>query len=190
MKPFEESDRYLYDLTPDSVVLDCGGYEGRWADGINEKYHCHIHIFEPIAKFCFDIQRRFAREPKINVYNIGVGGSSGIVPFKIKGDMTGAYADNPETEWVNIQDVNEVFERLKLTEMALMKLNVEGSEFPIIEKMLEKGLLSCVLNLQVQWHAVVPDYQARYDALQMRLAESHELTFEHGWIWQNWRLRK
>src|SRR5262245_42140527 len=43
--------RMTYDLSPDSVVLDLGGYHGAWAVEIMARYCCHIHIFEPCPQF-------------------------------------------------------------------------------------------------------------------------------------------
>jgi hypothetical protein len=50
MKDFQESDRYDYPLTPDSFVIDAGGYEGNWAAEINHKYRAHVLVFEPVQR--------------------------------------------------------------------------------------------------------------------------------------------
>ena len=187
MKPFEENDRYVYDLTPDSVVLDCGGYEGRWTAGIFEKYGCHVYVLEPITQFFDNIAKRFSGNPKIHLWNYGISMEGQPEKFSIKGDMTGRYADNPEMQDVLTFSPQQIFGIINKN-IDLMKLNVEGAEFGVIEMMTiySPELIKRVRNLQVQWHSVVPDAQSRYDALQKKLAETHHLTFDHGWVLQNW----
>lgn len=185
MENFREELRYEYNLNPDSVVLDCGGYEGRFADEIFRRYGCTVHVLEPVKPFYDKIVERFHGNPKIHVHNYGIGGENDSVKFSIKGDMTGAYADNPETEEVKIVDVAEILAEFG-PKIDLLKLNVEGSEFSVLEAMVRWSMLGIVENIQVQWHDVVPDAKYRYDKLQERLARTHHLTFDHGWVWQNW----
>lgn len=189
MENFTEDLRYQYDLTPESVVLDCGGYEGRFAAGIYDRYGCTVHVLEPVKHFYDGIVLRFgADHPKVRVHNIGIGSTCRTDRFSIKGDMTGPYADNPETESVSIVGVDRLFSVLGLWLIGVdvMKLNIEGGEFETIEALMDGKMINNVRNIQVQWHSVVPDYQARYDALQAKLAQTHHLTFDHGWVWQNW----
>lgn len=186
MKPFTEEARYEYDLTPDSVVLDCGGYEGRWAAGIHERYGCTVHVLEPVKRFYQHIVQRFAGNDKIHVYNLGIGGESGDVPFSIKGDMTGAFADNPETEIVHLESADSLFRMLDIIELGVLKLNIEGGEWGVVPRLIKSGEIKRVKNLQVQWHGVGRGDEPMFDALQNSLAFTHHLTFDAGWTWQNW----
>jgi FkbM family methyltransferase len=186
---FREEIRFDYPVTvlsPDAVVLDCGGYKGDFAHQIHSKYGCVVHVLEPVQQFFEQIARRFDGSARVHVYNWGIGAESGPAEFSIKGDMTGKYADNPETETVHIKGVQEVFDRLKLGEVGLMKLNVEGGEWEVIPALISSGLIKRIQNLQVQWHQVGGGSQERFDALQHALSETHSLSFDHGWVWQNW----
>ena len=37
-------------LDRESIVVDCGGFHGDWAESINSLYGCRILIFEPLEK--------------------------------------------------------------------------------------------------------------------------------------------
>lgn len=187
MKPFTEEARYEYDLTPDSVVLDCGGYEGTFTDRISDRYHCTVHVLEPVRRFYDNIVKRVGGRSRVFVHPWGIGERTCEAKFSIKGDMTGEYANNPETETVFLKDVQDIFTALGLGRVNLLKLNIEGGEFTAVEQLIATGLIDRVDNLQVQWHPVVHDYQARFDALQAALAKTHELTFDAQWVWQNWK---
>src|ERR671925_1294606 len=64
--------RLEYDLNPDSLVLDVGGYEGQWASDIFGRYACHIHIFEPVPIYAEEIKKRFRMNSKIIVHELGM----------------------------------------------------------------------------------------------------------------------
>ena len=51
----DSSLRLQYDLKPESLVFDVGGYRGEWAREIASRYNCHIHIFEPVDEYCREI---------------------------------------------------------------------------------------------------------------------------------------
>jgi FkbM family methyltransferase len=188
MKPFHEDDRYDYPLTPDSVVIDLGCYEGTFAAKIHEKYGCRVFAFEPVPSFFDRCAQRFnGHTPKVLVLNLAVGGEDGEVEGRIKGDMSGLFADQGEP-WKSrmIRGVG-MFALLDLDEVDLLKINIEGGEFDLLEDLIESAVLHRFRNIQVQWHDVVPDAITRYKNLQGSLSESHHLTFDHGWVWQNWR---
>lgn len=87
---------------------------------------------------------------------------------------------------VVIRSIKDVFEELDITEIDLMKLNIEGSEYDVLECMIEHGLHTKVKNIQVQFHRLTENYEARYRAIQAALSKTHQLTYEFTYIWENW----
>src|SRR5438309_2140987 len=67
--------RLDYDLSPNSVVLDVGGFEGQWASDIFGMYLCNVHVFEPVREHFESISRRFQRNKSIHIYPFGLGAS-------------------------------------------------------------------------------------------------------------------
>jgi hypothetical protein len=86
---------------------------------------------------------------------------------------------------VSVRDVAKFVEMFP--EVHLLKLNVEGEEYPVLERMLERGLLARVRDLQVQFHRTVPDCDLRYIGVRAGLERTHHLTYEYPWVWENWR---
>jgi FkbM family methyltransferase len=190
MKPFEESDRYEYPLTPESVVIDLGCYRGDFAAQIHEKYGCRVFSFEPVAPFFDRCSERFKGHPKITVMNLAVGGENREVEGRIKGDMSGLFAGDGEPWKCRMIRGVGIFSLLNIDEVDLVKINIEGGEFDLLDDLVDSHVLHRFRNIQVQWHDVVPDARTRFEALQADLAETHHLTFDHGWVWQSWRLRE
>ena len=93
---YSEELRLTYGLTPDSVVLDAGGYRGDWASEINRRYGCAVRVLEPIKSFYRQIVDRFAGNHRVQVYNFGLGGVPGTADFGVQNDSTGKFAGATE----------------------------------------------------------------------------------------------
>lgn len=182
---YSEELRLTYRLGPDSLVVDAGGYRGDWASEINRRYGCSVRVLEPIKQFYHRIADRFAGNHRVQVYNFGLGAVAGTADFGIQNDSTGKFAGATEREVVRIEGIEDVMKEIG-RDLGLMKLNIEGGEFEVVEKLLDTGLIARIQNLQVQWHPVVPNAEARWAVIQGRLPKTHHLTFDSGWVWQNW----
>lgn len=189
MKPFTESMRYEYPLTIDSVVLDCGAYEGNFSKQIYERYKCHVIAFEPISRF-FKITSENLEKYPITLFHAAVGGSSRTETFHIQNDSTGVFAGSPIIEKCQVMGIEEVT-RLPVCNgmIDLLKLNVEGMEFEIMKEIWRAGLRSKFRNIQVQFHSVFKDAQSSYEAISEVFSYTHKLTYRAPWCWENWELK-
>lgn len=194
MKRFEERDRYVgYDLTPDSVVWDVGCFEGNWAAQVMTTYGCRVEAFEPVPAFFNKCAERFAGNERIRLWPFALGESDRSDTFGVKGDMSGLCCETPnEFIQVAVRDVVSVLENLhgEFDPVAVLKLNCEGSEYPILERILGLGLEKRFTHLQVQFHALGHDFQRRHDAIFAALASTHELKYHEPFCWTGWSLRK
>jgi FkbM family methyltransferase len=193
MMEFSEALRYEYpELTPDSFVIDAGGYEGNWAAEIHRKYGCRILIFEPIKAFADRIKERFKDVPAMGVKHGGLGGADcaagKMVEFHVQNDSTGQFAGSPNVEMVELFNAGYVIRGLEC-DIDLLKLNVEGAEFEILWSLLDSGLIKKVKNLQVQFHAVIPNAGDHRATIQKRLSETHECMYDAPFVWEGWRLK-
>jgi len=196
IQEFHEGLRYQLPLTPQSVVLDIGVYEGNFSKTLSEKYHCQIIAFEPVAEFYRIAKKNLEGHPNVRLFNLGVGGSTRRETLHVKGDMTSAFADGPPEE-VQIRDIAEVFEEFsKLPVLSIMvdgifefdavKINAESAEFEIMERMIELGLHRCVKHLSVQPHPIVENYEPRWQRIMDRMTETHTLAYNAPWVWVGW----
>lgn len=194
MKLFEERDRYVgYNLTPDDVVFDVGCYEGNWSAQIFKDYGCRIHAFEPVPEFYNRCVRRFANNDRIRLWPFALGASNRSETFGVKGDMSGIFCDSPnEYLQVPVRDIDSVLENLmgEFDQVALLKLNCEGAEYEILERLLGLGLEKRFTHLQVQFHRVGRDFQRRHDLIREAIAVTHQLTYDEPFIWTGWSLRR
>lgn len=194
MTPITEEDIYLgYGLKRTDVVVDVGGYRGDFTAKIDELYdHPRILCFEAIPAFYEQIRARFDGSENIRVINVGIGGESGVADMRVSGDSTGLFGDPTwPTQHVDISSMEEIMNwpnmlgpNRPIRNISLLKLNCEGSEYPILEHMLAKGLMRRVHFLTLQWHYCVPQAEQRKAAITAGLEDTHTLVWDHGWNWQ------
>ena len=187
-----ERKRYEYDLNDKSVVIDLGGYHGEFAKRISATYGCRVCVFEPIAKF-FDLCVATNKgNPKIHVYQAGISGNTqGSVEISIEEDASSIYRTDKckKTETIQLMPVTAIFES-GVDRIDLFKINVEGAEYDILDKLIETGYIKNVDNIQVQFHNFVPNAEERRLKIQTELAKTHHLTYHYPFVWENWAITR
>jgi FkbM family methyltransferase len=179
--------RLDYDLHADSVVLDLGGYEGQWASDIFAKYCCDVYVFEPITEYADKIQFRFRRNTKIQVFPFGLGPSDSQRPMSKKLDQSSVVLQDGETVMGSFREgIQFITADLGLSHVDLMKINIEGAEYDLLEHVIARDWITNISNLQIQFHDFVPDAEARMKTLQEKLASTHSLTYQYSFVWENW----
>lgn len=182
--------RYDYDLGNDSFVMDLGGYEGQWTSDIYSRYRCRIAIFEPVAAFAASIRQRFHQNDDIEVFQYGLGGFSKTEMIYLWGAGTSAYRKRSDGEEIRIIDVETWFDEHQVDSVQLMKINIEGGEFELLERLLETGTISRVENIQVQFHNIAVESTRRMEHIQRGMEKTHEPTYQYKFVWENWMLKR
>ncbi len=141
-------------MNPASQVFDLGGYEGQWASDIYSRYCCAIHVFEPVEEYADRIRRRFAKNPSIVVH-----------PFGLSGDGSSAFRAAAQTCAGRIVKMGDFWAAQGITHIDLIKINIEGGEYELLEHLLDTGLVARIENIQVQFHHLVPDAEARMHSI-------------------------
>ncbi len=182
--------RLEYDLSADSIVFDLGGYEGQWASDIYAMYGCRVSVFEPVPAFAANIARRFRHNPRIRVFDFGLAARTETGRMALAADGSSLHKTGSGSVEVRMVDAAEFMRQENVAAIDLMKINIEGGEYALLEHLLDKGLAARIRNIQVQFHDFVPDAEARMKAIQQRLALTHATTYQFPFVWENWSLRK
>ena len=183
--------RLAYDLGPESVVLDCGAYLGNFAAEIVDRYQCEVFCFEPVSRYFAQLSKRFADRPRVACLNCGIGSSSREAKIKLDEEASSVFQTDgsQRQEMVRIMGLDEALQRVGRRRIDLLKLNIEGGEFELLESILERNLQTRFKHIQVQFHQVVPDFHGRWLRIRTRLARSHRLTYDYYFVWESWSER-
>lgn len=185
----DEALRFNYDLGPDALVLDFGGYKGQWASDVFGRFACRVFVFEPVLSFARNIEQRFHRNPKIRVFPIALGGARRQEVISLGADGTSMFRQGAATETIQVEDVAEFFAKYGIAQVDLVKVNVEGGEYELLPRMIEAGLMEKVRHLQVQFHDLAPDSAERMERIRQSLLKTHELVYQYRFVWESWRRR-
>lgn len=185
-----ESLRYKYDLNENSIVFDLGGYKGQWASDIYAMYNCQIIVIEPQPVFFERIQERFQKNSKIRVYPFALGKSNRQEFISYEEDASSSFSGHSNNaDVMTIEDVHYFFENNSISKVDLMKINIEGGEYELLNRMIETGLIKRVKNIQIQFHDFVPNAKIEMENIHIKLSITHKLTYQYKFVWENWLLK-
>ena len=179
--------RLDYDLNELSVVLDVGGFEGQWASDLYSKYNCQIYVFEPISCFAEKIQERFENNKNIKVFDLGLGGETREEKISLSGDASSIYQNSGNLEVIKIKDINTWLKEEGIDSIDLIKINIEGGEYELLDRILSVDFAKNIGDIQVQFHNIEEASEEKMHQIQKLLSKSHLPTYQYKFIWENWR---
>lgn len=166
--------RYEYDLKPDDVVIDLGAYRGEWANEIRARYGCCVIAVEPTDSID-DYPCEFIKKAAWTF--------DGKLRFGGAFYYTSAFED--QTHEFECFDVNALLSRFD--EIALLKINIEGAEYELLNHVIDAGLHKRTRNLQVQFHLIEGEpIEEMYGVIASKLKATHELDWRFSFCWESW----
>lgn len=187
---FDNSRRYNYDLNENSIVFDAGGYKGEYASLISNKYNCHVFIFEPIPAFFKIIQDRFSNNNKIHPYCFGLSDNTSKQSIAVIDNASSVYVKELNPLEIQMKNIIEFLVENNIEMIDLIKLNIEGGEYDLLECLIKNNRVSSFKNILVQFHDfIIPGAKNRMNEIQKELSKTHELTFSYEFVWENWQIK-
>jgi len=174
-------------LDRSSIVFDVGGYTGKFAQMILHRYDCHLFVFEPVTEFFIQLAKRVPPSPRVQLFNYGLGANTSEVRMKLN-DNSSKVLDGGSTG-ISIQIVSfkDFVTQHNVRHIDLLAMNIEGGEYELLEHMLSYDLHMICRNIMIQFHGKSNDNRLRREAIQSRLSQTHFLTFQYKYFWENWR---
>jgi FkbM family methyltransferase len=170
--------RYEYDLNPTSRIIDLGAYKGEWANELHNRYGCKVVVVEP-TEYINDFRNGV-------IVNKAAGTHTGKMSFGGRAYYTSAF-ETGDHEYDCI-DINKLIEQYEYID--LLKVNIEGAEYDVLNHIIGAGLHHRINNIQAQFHQIegVP-HEQWYKELAEKLSETHSLTWHYPFCWENWQAK-
>lgn len=179
--------RLTYPLDQNSVVLDLGAYDCEWAKQICIRYGCNVHCFEPVSSCYAKAQKNIkGLEEIIHLYNFGLKNKTGFVNIFVNSDASSFHNITGVTEEVQVFSIIEVMKNRIFDFVDLIKMNIEGDEYEVLDALIEADMISRFGNLQIQFHRDVPGYIDKRNKIVDHLAQTHKRTYNYDFVWENW----
>jgi FkbM family methyltransferase len=183
---FREEMRYDYPLNAGSLIWDVGGYKGDFTAGMIDKYDCYSSIYEPVVEFHSKISVRFATNPKVEVFNFGLSNVEALKDMSVMGDSSSTHRGTKSDVGV-MRDVVSVMKTFKEpTNIDLIKINIEGDEYDLLERLLDQDMTPYINFIQVQFHPWIDDAYDRRRVIHNRLKKTHKVMWDYPFIWESW----
>lgn len=172
------------------MIFDIGGYKGEFARDIYCKYNSTIFIFEPIPEFYQQIVSRFSQNGKVKVFNFGLGNNNYKTKISLEDNSSSINKSSSNSIEIQIISFNDFINEHQISIIDLAKLNIEGSEYDLLESILKAGNITKIQNIQVQFHDfIIKNALERMRLIQDKLSQTHQLTYQYEFVWENWKLK-
>ncbi|MFK7752048.1 MAG: FkbM family methyltransferase [Sedimentitalea sp.] len=181
-------------LTPRDVVLDCGANVGLITQTLAQT-GAQVHAFEPDTAAFEELSARMVSASNVTLYNAAVGTKAGRAPLHRAAGFaadpirlstrssllqTGEDMEKlPSKQDVEVVDLPAFLRQLchRYGDVALLKLDVEGSELELLESLHSQELLAQIRLTVAETHeGKFRHLRPRYRALRKDLADCYPPT--------------
>lgn len=182
------------DINADSIVIDIGAYTGDWAKHLLDRYNPTVYAFEPNPNIFQVLERKKKHYPKLNPHPYGLGSRNEILPMSMA-DLGSSFFEHdeksPDTPWreAEIKSVRDVWKALDFQDVDLVKINIEGAEYELLEQMIDSDLMSSVRIFMIQFHEWHPGAYKRRRRIRRALRKTHKLDWDYHFVWEKWTRR-
>ena len=182
----DDSLRVNYQLNENSIVLDLGGYEGTWTQKIFDKYQCNIHVFEPIPSLYENLVEKFKNNDKVKVYNFGISDEDKEISISLLNDGSSFYLESENKVSTKVISLINFLNENQIESVDLIKINIEGDEFPVLKSLIDNNMVNVFKDIQVQFHQFISDSVNKRNWIREKLNLTHKLTYDYEFVWENW----
>jgi len=182
--------RLDYELNENSIIFDVGGYKGEFARDIFCKYQSYIYVFEPIQEFYEICVKRFIKNKKVHSFNFGLADKSFDTEINISDNASSIFNVEGEKTKIRLESITDFIKSNQIETVDLIKINIEGGEYDLLDSLIENNLIHKFKNIQVQFHDfVIENPRERMTKIQNELSKTHSLTYQYDFVWENWKIK-
>jgi FkbM family methyltransferase len=179
------------DLDATSIVLDIGAYIGEWSEQISHRYRCTIYAFEPNPNAFEKLQTRLATHGRVQLFNYGLAGADAQASLALDGPGSSVFAHDSTFGKVDVRlrDVVAVLDSCGIDHVDLCKVNIEGGEYDLFDRLIESDWISRMSSLSIQFHEWHPNAYRRRRAIRRALHRTHTEAWSYPFVWEFWQTR-
>jgi len=182
--------RLSYNINEESVVFDIGGYVGQWACEMSCKFNPIIYIFEPVPEYSDIIKNKFLKNPKIYSFNYGLSNKDTTSLITLQKTSSSSHKKSKNSIDINLKKISSFIKQKEIKKIDVMKINIEGEEYNLLNDLLDNNLISIIDNIQIQFHDFVPSAEEKMKSIQNKLSKTHKTTYQYPFVWENWELKQ
>lgn len=182
--------KFEYKLNSDSVFFELGGYKGTYASNILSLFNPHTYIFEPSQKYYEELNNKFKNFPNVKVINSALSNKSStsyLVDYGESSYVSKVKRENSTT--IKIIKLSEFIKKNKIKFIDLLNINIEGSEYKVLNDLLNNKCVGNINSIQIQFHKNVRFYRLKRKIIHNKLNKTHKLIWCYNFVWERWDLK-
>lgn len=181
-----------HELNSNSVVIEFGGYLGRWSKEIQNRYNPNLYIFEPVTEFYNQIKNHFINNNKVRVINEGVSLIDEDKIIYINKDSTSVLKNQDYTKMGYVENISKFMSIDKILEMTgkidLCQINIEGFEYELLDYLIECEKILYFDKLIIEFHFERDiRYQEKRNKIRSDLEQlGYKQIWNYDWVFECW----
>ncbi len=186
----------MYDLKVDeqSVFLDLGAYIGEWTDNILTKGNPKaVHLYEPHPGLAKALREKYKGKDNIHIHECGLSDSYYDTTFYFADQGSSEYREDNEQNFqgkpVSVQMKDAYLEIKDMPQISCIKINIEGGEYPVLDRLIENNALSKFDTVMVQFHEWIPKSYQNRNKIRRALRKTHNCEWSYFFVWEKWTLK-
>jgi len=180
----------LYDIPVQTgeLIIDAGSYQGEWTAKMIIRYGCRSECFEPVIAYAENCKRLFLKNTMVRVNSCALGASNQVADFNLSSNGTSQFRDNfsGETFKAKVIDISEFLKTLDDETIACLKLNIEGGEYDVLERLIEANQLGRFRSLLIQFHRQPNGWENRRNEIRRAIKLTHDQEWCYPMVWEKW----
>jgi hypothetical protein len=171
----------------DSVIVEFGGYLGRFARQAARWTPSEVHTVEPIKPFAGVISATTSRT-RVHVHQYTVGNCDSSISLALEREGTGAFGIGMRVR-VQQRNIAHFMTEIGAKPIELLIINIEGAEYDLIPILHESGMLARARLIRIQFHNVDGASASLRESCRSLIEESHSEQWDYPFVWESWTRR-
>ena len=147
-----------------SVVVDLGANDGKFSEFIRNKFNCRIYAIEPLP----DLFNSIKEDPNIKKFNYCINSTGEPCELYLESGYCATTRKKDDKESIKVQGktLREFIIEEKILQIDLLKVDIEGEEIGMFEKM-DKKILLKINQITVEFHDFLwPELRERVEKIK------------------------
>jgi len=178
--------KYAIKFKQEGLVLDIGSYLGEYTEKVLKKNsRLTFWLYEPIPEYYSVCVKRFKNSKNVAVHQKAISADGRNFQMQIDGLRSRQESVN-FLEGISIKSISiqEIFD--SVTEIELIKMNIEGMEYECLEQLIRTDSLIKAKHLLIQFHNFENEAQNRRDIIRKQIAGDFNNLYTFEWVWELW----
>lgn len=169
-----------WDIDSTSVVWEIGGFEGRWAAQMAEKFNPHIFIWEPQNWAYHKLRDRFSSNEKVTIAPVGLwtyDASLTLQEFETDGASV-VRQDGRVQAVCQFRDIFTTLQEIQTVDVCLM--NIEGGEYVLLPYLIGLDQMRRFRYFWCQFHhGLVEHAEEKTKLIYRGLERTHTVLWDY-----------